>query len=365
MSNISQGLISSSTYSILSLNGYFLLFIGFVFGFIFLVREVSGGNGFVQHKIFSFIVALYVAFVMFLYPIEGDKFAYDIMFSKIKEINVSDAFTSDIDIAFYIFNKLILSFFDSHHVPFFAISFIYVFGYRYFSYSVAKLNATALFISYLCYFQFYAYGVNTLRAGLACTLFLIGITRYEFKKSYNYWFFLSVLVHVSFAIPLFALLIQGIFKKNKYVVFIWIITLVVSFVAGDYFKGILSLLSGYESNLSNYINANNDRYRQGFRWDFVLFSFFAVAVGYLFIETFEFKSKFYVAMWRTYVLANCFWLLVIDAAFSDRFAFLSWFLFPFIIIYPTLVMRDGFGNKRLFIVMFSVNYLFSLIMYIK
>ena len=35
-----------------------------------------------------------------------------------------------------------------------------------------------------------------------------------------------------------------------------------------------------------------------------------------------------------YILANTFWILVIRANFSDRFAYLSWFIYSAVLIYP-------------------------------
>ena len=38
----------------------------------------------------------------------------------------------------------------------------------------------------------------------------------------------------------------------------------------------------------------------------------------------------------TYMLANSFWVMVNRAAFSNRFAYLSWFLYPVVIAYAVI-----------------------------
>ena len=38
----------------------------------------------------------------------------------------------------------------------------------------------------------------------------------------------------------------------------------------------------------------------------------------------------------TYVLANSFWVMVMKAAFSNRFAYLSWFLYPVVLAYAVI-----------------------------
>ena len=50
-------------------------------------------------------------------------------------------------------------------------------------------------------------------------------------------------------------------------------------------------------------------------------------------------------MLSLYILVNAFWLLVIRIPYTDRFAYLSWFLIPFILIYP-LSLDKVFKNQN-------------------
>ena len=47
-------------------------------------------------------------------------------------------------------------------------------------------------------------------------------------------------------------------------------------------------------------------------------------------------SLLYEQVYRMYVLVNALWLLFIRVPYSDRFAYLSWFLIPFLLLYPVL-----------------------------
>ena len=47
----------------------------------------------------------------------------------------------------------------------------------------------------------------------------------------------------------------------------------------------------------------------------------------------------YTMFANTYLLCNAFWIIVIRAAFSNRFAYLSWFMYPVVIAYPLLRMN--------------------------
>ena len=48
----------------------------------------------------------------------------------------------------------------------------------------------------------------------------------------------------------------------------------------------------------------------------------------------QIRDNWYDVICTTYCLCNAFWIMVIRAAFSNRFAYLSWFLFPVVIAYP-------------------------------
>jgi hypothetical protein len=45
-------------------------------------------------------------------------------------------------------------------------------------------------------------------------------------------------------------------------------------------------------------------------------------------------DPFYARLVNTYLLTNAVWILVIHANFSNRFAYLSWFMMPWVLVYP-------------------------------
>jgi hypothetical protein len=53
----------------------------------------------------------------------------------------------------------------------------------------------------------------------------------------------------------------------------------------------------------------------------------------------RFSDPEYTAVANAYLLSNAFWIMVIRAAFSNRFAYLSWFIYPIVIAYPLLRMN--------------------------
>ena len=101
-----------------------------------------------------------------------------------------------------------------------------------------------------------------------------------------------------------------------------------------------------------------------FRWDFLLYSFSAIAIAYYYIIKRRFKDSFYDTLFGIYAIGNAFWILVIRANFTNRFAYLSWFLLPAIIIYPLLKVKFFEGQYRIISIMIFLFYLFTYFMYI-
>ncbi|MBQ1748645.1 MAG: EpsG family protein, partial [Bacteroidales bacterium] len=99
---------------------------------------------------------------------------------------------------------------------------------------------------------------------------------------------------------------------------------------------------GFEERLSSYVNAgaNVDEHmlKTGFRWDFLLYSSMPVLLGWYVIFRKRIYTRTYALLLGTYMYANAFWIMIIRAPYSNRFAYLSWFLYPIALAYPMLVM---------------------------
>ena len=104
----------------------------------------------------------------------------------------------------------------------------------------------------------------------------------------------------------------------------------------------------------------------GFRWDFLLYSASGVFAGWYFIEKKGFQDALYQRLFNTYLIANGIWILIIRANYSNRFAFLSWFLLGLVIIYPLLkskiFSRQHVVIVRIVFIYFSFCYLMNVIL---
>ena len=120
-----------------------------------------------------------------------------------------------------------------------------------------------------------------------------------------------------------------------------------------------------DSYMTGVLDAESNFSSIGFRWDFVLYSASAVFAGYYFIIKRGFKDSFYTHLWGTYMIANAFWILVIRANFSNRFAYLSWFLMAIVIAYPMFKVKFWNNHYQIIGRIFFAYYLFTYYMYIK
>lgn len=193
------------------------------------------------------------------------------------------------------------------------------------------------FLALLISFSFWTYGTNGIRNGIATSIFLYAISKE--RLSYKIAFVLvAVGIHKSMIIPTAALGLTYFYKNPKTFFYAWLLCIPLSLVSGGFWE---SLFAGFMSDeRSSYLtdgNINDDSFSStGFRWDFVLYSASAVYSAYFFIFKKNFTDVKYNRLVSIYLTSNAFWILVIRANFSNRFAYLSWFMMAIIIVYPFL-----------------------------
>jgi hypothetical protein len=193
------------------------------------------------------------------------------------------------------------------------------------------------FLALLISFSFWAYGTNGIRNGIATSFFLYALSKD--KMAYKVMLVaLSIGVHKSLVIPAAALTLTYFYKNPKSYFYGWLLCIPLSLVAGGFWESLFAGLMGDER--SSYLtdgNVNDDSFSStGFRWDFVVYSAAAVYSAYFFIFKKKFNNATYNRLVAIYLTANGFWILVIRANFSNRFAYLSWFMMGLIIVYPFL-----------------------------
>ena len=189
-------------------------------------------------------------------------------------------------------------------------------------------------------FSFFNYGTNTIRNGMASSIFLLGLSFPNKKIIMFSLMFLAASFHKSLSVPFMAFIMTQFYNDPKTYLKCWFLAIPLSLALGGFWESFFASL-GFDERAS-YLTAEQDPSkfsRTGFRWDFLAFSGLAVFAGWYFIIVKGFKDVFYANVYNTYLTVNAFWILVIRANFSDRFSYLSWFMMGFVIIYPLLKKR--------------------------
>lgn len=236
------------------------------------------------------------------------------------------------------------------------VAFIYISSIFLASYHLMKANIWIAFIFFVVSFSFFGAGVNGIRNGVALHLVIYGISLLlRNKKSFIFSLFIFLIayfLHNTSILPIICVLIAlWIIKEPKYAIAFWFLSILISLTTGNYI-GSLFVDLGFDERMEEYffsqenVKTMSQFSSSGFRWDFLIYSSVPVFfVWYLTIKR-DFRDRMYNIIAITYILSNSFWIMVIRASFSNRFAYLSWFIYPLVIIYPLLRMNIWTYQKR-------------------
>ena len=250
---------------------------------------------------------------------------------------------------------------------FLLVAFIYVYAHFWASKRIFSNYWYYAFLIFIASFSFWSYGTNGLRNGLAASLVLLAFS-FERKKLIAIALALvAVSFHKSLLLPVVAYFLTFLNNNSKFYVIVWLLCIPISLAAvgGGAFEIFFASL-GFDDNRLGYLtdgNVNDDEFSStGFRWDFLAYSATAVAAGFYFVIFKKFKDFFYQRMFNVYLLSNAFWILVIRANFSNRFAYLSWFMMGLVIIYPFLKGNFMKNQPRVLGWVILVYFLFTFVL---
>lgn len=230
-------------------------------------------------------------------------------------------------------------------------------------------NAWMAMLFFLSAFSTFTFGTNGIRNGFACSAVILAFAIAAHQNIARLIIAGAVLVlafgiHRSISLPILAFIAASyVIKSPKVAIYFWIASIGISLVAGgaisNFFMGL-----GFDDRMTQY---STDQYSEqftqtGFRWDFLAYSAMPVWLTWHVIQKAEkgraefgdtieeaetnitgagriadaHSMRVFNILATTYILANSFWVMVIRAAFSNRFAYLSWFLYPVVIAYAVI-----------------------------
>jgi len=187
-------------------------------------------------------------------------------------------------------------------------------------------------------FSFWTYGTNGIRNGMATSLFIYGLS-YVRKNHLKMIVIiaLSVMFHKSMTLPALALATTFFLTDTKKYFMFWGLSILLSLVMGGFWVQLFASMGFGDDRLAGYLTAQADPNQfssTGFRFDFLIYSAAPLALAYFYVIKKGFDDVVYKHILHTYIIANAFWIMVIRANFSNRFAYLSWFLMALVVGYP-------------------------------
>lgn len=306
-----------------------------------------------NNTLFALILSLILAFWIGQRPVSGFYFGDTSNYAYTFDLMKHGIFVPSENTGEWVWNSIMFACAQvmDIHSYFTLIDFGY-FGFTF--WACRRFTPNNVLVSLLFTFgalSFFSYGTNGIRNGLACAMTLTAFSYLTGNKRDKIIAcliaFFAVNIHRTTILPLgIAAASMFVVKNFKQAYTFWILSIVISLVAGgavtSFFAGL-----GFDDRLS-YLTAEHAEglfSKSGFRWDFLIYSMMPIVLGYYVVIKRGIQDRTYSILLNTYTLANAFWVMVIRANYSNRFAYLSWFMYPIVLAYPLLCI-DIWGNEQ-------------------
>lgn len=294
----------------------------------------------------------------------GDTASYTRSFNEIQYTVIETAK----DVGFYLLMRLLATF-KSVELFYVACALLYVLPLYFAFKKWFPRYALFAFIIAVSTFSFWAFGINGVRNGLATSLFIYALSFDKTNWKKILLFGLAVSFHLSLLLPLLAYLLAIFKPKVKPILLIWLLLIPIAYFFGNNLELNISAFFeaiGIKDNRADVYFADEldgQTVDRSFRLDFILFSATAVWYGYYFIVKKQLNDVFFRVVWSMYTITNAVWILLIYAPFTNRTAYLSWFLMPLIFAYPLLKDNNlGIKKNKWLAVVISLSLTFTLML---
>lgn len=190
------------------------------------------------------------------------------------------------------------------------------------------------YIIYLAAFSTFSYATNGVKAGAAASLFLCALA-YSQERWWKSWLFLALSLgfHHSMILPIGAYVVCSVCKNTRLYLALWALCILIAAAHISFFQDLFLSMSD-ESGAGYLSGSETDGVTNGFRPDFIFYSSFPVVVGCYAVIRNHYRSDLYAFLFHIYLLVNSIWMLCMYASFTNRIAYLSWFMLPIVLIYP-------------------------------
>ena len=224
------------------------------------------------------------------------------------------------------------------------------------------------FVVVISMFTFWAYGVNGMRNGVGASLFILAMTYTENIPMMIIIALMGAGMHNTVYLMIAAALLAWFVNDSRLYIAAWFLCIIISFFIGE---SIQAWMAGFadsvadDNKLTKYladdtiVDFRTLDISRTFRWDFLAYSGLGVAVAAYFLYRRLFQDEYYRWIVNIYIICNAFWVLIIRAPYSNRFAQISWFILPIVLIYPFMRERFWVNQERMLAVGILMFYAFG------
>lgn len=318
--------------------------------------------------LFALTLLLFIGLRPYNIPGVGQYFGDTINYYRSFEGLASGAFNpAPRDIGFDYFTLFCARYFNAG-IYFFLLSALYILPLFFAIRRITHKHTFLLFLLSVVSFLFWSNAVNGLRIGIASSFFLLGVTFRNKRWIQIVLFIIAASVQKSILLVIGPYILTLFYNNSKMYLIGWFSSIALSLMFGGFWESFFAGLNlgdeRFAENLLSKPDPNVFAYT-GFRWDFLLYSAVPVALGSYYIFKKKYRNTFYIQLFNTYLIANSFWILIIRATFSNRFASLSWIIFPLILILPLLKVKIWENQTAKIALILSLSFAFTYFMSIN
>lgn len=302
-----------------------------------------------------FFLMVFLSVFIGLRPISSFYFVDMAGYNASYNIALGETFVFDWSTDNVIFDNYFF-FLASKYVPvtffFLSIAFVYFACMAWACIRLFPRDSFVAFLVCLGAFSSFSYATNGIKAGAAASIFLVSIALYKNRKLIwaVIFAFISLGFHHSMIVPMAALFVCHFVNNSKLYFAFWAFCFLMALFHVSFFQQLFASFADDQG--AAYLTGQGETVRKdilgGFRIDFILYSAAPLVLGWVGIIKKRIISREYSFLLNLYLLTNSIWLLCMYAEFTNRIAYLSWFMLPVVLVYPLLNEEWGTSQYQTF-----------------
>ena len=148
---------------------------------------------------------------------------------------------------------------------------------------------------------------------------------------------LAVLCHFSMLLPLLVFVASRNWKSTLFLLIVWTVSLILYFANFTIGAQLGYILPDF-GRVNQYFNDQAEEPLTALI-NFFVYGASPVFAGIYYVYFKKYNDRVYLHLLNVYILLNAFYVQFMDIKFAVRFAYLSEFLMPIVLIYPLLKER--------------------------